>query len=261
MHLVLAEGDKFVTPGPADFNLPEIFPGAYLTKPMLLVILSAVIIAGFFLMATSRMTVVPGKRQFLVEQIYDFTRNGIARDQIGAKDFRPYIPLIFSLFTFVLLNNIYGIIPLFQFPTMSHIGFALALSVLVVYPVYHISGMRRHGVGGYLKKEIFPSGVPAPIYLILSPIEVFTKFIMNPITLAIRVFAAMFAGHLILMVFSLGGEWMIVHGSALLKPAGVVSVAFAIALTFLEALIMVIQAYIFALLSASYIGAALAKEH
>lgn len=261
MHLVLAEGG-FVVPGPADFKLPAFFgEGTYFNKPMLLVVLSTVIIAGFFLIATKKMTIVPGKRQFLAESIYDFARNGIARDQIGAKDFRPYIPLIFSLFTFVLVNNIYGLIPVIQFPTMSNIGFPLALSVLVVYPVYHFAGIRRHGLGGYLKKEIFPSGVPGPIYLILSPIEIFTKFIMNPITLAIRVFAAMFAGHLILMVFALGGEYLLVHGSVLMKPAGVIAWVFAIALTFLEALIMVIQAYIFALLAASYISASLASDH
>jgi F-type H+-transporting ATPase subunit a len=259
VRLVLAEGETFNAPGPEDFEFPPIF--GEVTKPMLLVALSAVIIAAFFLVATRRMKLVPGRLQFFAEGVYDFARNSIARDQIGAKDFKPYIPLIFSLFTFVLVNNIYGLIPVIQFPTMSHIGFPLALSLLVVYPVYHISGIHRHGLGGYLKKEIFPAGVPKPIYLLLSPIEIFTKFVMNPITMAIRVFAAMFAGHLILMLFALGGEFILVHGATVLKPIALVSWIFAVALTFLEALIMVIQAYIFALLAASYIGMALAGDH
>ncbi|MCE7008068.1 F0F1 ATP synthase subunit A [Kibdelosporangium philippinense] len=256
---LLAQEAKFEPPGVGDFFLPPIFGSV--TKPMVLVVLSVIIIATFFLLASRNLKIVPGKFQFAAESLYDFSRNNITREQIGAKDFRPYVPLILTLFTFTLVNNIFGIIPIIQFPTFSHIGFPLALSVLVVYPVYHISGIRRHGLGGYLKKEIFPPGIPKPIYILYSPIEVFTKFIMNPITLAIRVFAAMFAGHLILLVFTIGGEYLLLEASAWLKPASIVAFAMSIAMTFLEAFIQVIQAYIFALLSAGYIGAALAAEH
>ena len=103
--------------------------------------------------------------------------------------------------------------------------------------------------------------MPKPVYILLAPIEFFSKFIMNPITLAIRVFAAMFAGHLILLVFTLAGEYLLLEAGGALKPVSLLSFAFAIAMTFLEALIQVIQAYIFALLSASYIGMALASDH
>ena len=254
-----ADGPKFEPPSADDFNLPPIFGDV--TKPMLLVVLSVVLIAAFFLLASRRMKVVPGKFQYLAESIYDFGRNNIAREQIGSKDFMPFVPLILAMFTFVLVNNIFGLIPILQFPTMSHIGFPVAISVLIVYPLYHGVGIKRHGLGKYLKKELFPPGAPAPIYLLLTPIEIFTKFLMNPITLAIRVFAAMFAGHLILMVFTLAGEFLLVHGEGILKGVSVVSWAFAIAMTMLEALIMVIQAYIFALLAANYIGRALAEDH
>lgn len=257
--LVVAEGGQFTPPGVGDFFLPPIVGG--ITKPMVLVVLSVIIIATFFLVASRSLKVIPGKFQFAAESVYDFGRNTIAREQIGSKDFRPFVPLILALFTFILVNNIFGIIPIVQFPTMSHIGFPLALSVLVVYPVYHIVGMRRHGVGGYLKNQLFPPGAPKAVYLLLTPIEFFSKFVMNPITLAIRVFAAMFAGHLILLVFTLAGEFLLLEASGVLKAVSAVSWAFAIAMTFLEALIMVIQAYIFALLSASYIGMALAEEH
>ncbi|ONI85318.1 ATP synthase F0 subunit A [Actinosynnema sp. ALI-1.44] len=256
---LLAEGGEFKPPGVGDFFLPPIFGSV--TKPMVLVVLSIIIIAAFFLLASRNLKLVPGKFQFLAEGVYDFSRNSITREQIGAKDFRPYVPLILALFTFTLVNNIFGIIPIIQFPTFSHIGFPLALSILVIYPVYHISGIRKHGLGGYLKKELFPPGIPKPIYFLLTPIEIFTKFLMNPITLAIRVFAAMFAGHLILLVFTLGGEFLLVEASGWLKPASIFAFAFAIAMTFLEAFIQVIQAYIFALLAAGYIGTALAAEH
>ncbi|WP_199432740.1 F0F1 ATP synthase subunit A [Qaidamihabitans albus] len=257
--LVPAQGGEFSPPGVGDFFLPPIFLGV--TKPMLLVALSVVIIAAFFLVTSRNMKLVPSRWQFAAESVYDFGRNNIAREQIGSKDFRPYVPLILALFTFILVNNIFGIIPIIQFPTMAHIGFPLALSVLVVYPVYHFVGIRRHGFGGYMKNQLFPAGVPKPIYLLLTPIEFFQKFFMNPITLAIRVFAAMFAGHLILLVFTLGGEFLLVEAGGALKALSAVSFAFAILLTFVEALIQVIQAYVFAVLSAGYIGMALASDH
>lgn len=256
--LWLAQGGEFVPPGAGDFDLPPIFGGV--TKPMVLIVLSVIIIATFFLLASSRLKIVPNRFQFAAESIYDFGRNNIAREQIGSKDFMPFVPLILALFSFILVNNIFGIIPLVQFPTMSHIAFPLALALLC-YPIWHGVGFKRHGFLGYLKHTLMPPGAPGPIYLLLVPIELFTKFIMNPITLAIRVFAAMFAGHLILLVFTLAGQYLLLEADGIIKGVSVVSFAFAIAMTFLEALIQVIQAYIFALLVANYIGQALASEH
>lgn len=257
--LVLTQGGEFVPPGVESIFPPAIVWG--ITKPMVLLVLSVAIVAAFFLITTRKLSIVPSKMQFAMESVYDFGRNNIARDQIGAKDFQRFVPLILALFTFVLVNNIYGIIPVVQFPTFSHIGFPLALSLLVVYPVYHYVGVRRHGFGGYLKHQLVPGGAPGFILPLLVPIEFFQKFVMNPLTLAIRVFAAMFAGHLILAVFSVAGEYLLTEASVALKPVSLVSFAFAIVLTFVEALIQVVQAYVFAVLSASYIGMALAEDH
>ncbi|WNV82654.1 F0F1 ATP synthase subunit A [Umezawaea sp. Da 62-37] len=257
MTTALADG-TFVPPSTEDFFPPPIVGD--ITKPMVLLVLSVVLIAAFFLIAMRRPEIVPGRLQFAAESVYDFGRNTIAREQIGGKDFRPYVPLIVTLFTFVLVNNIFGIIPLIQFPTMAHAGFPLALLV-VLYPLFHVVGIRRHGLGRYLKNQLFPPGVPKPVYLMLTPIELFLRFFMDPLSLAIRVFAAMFAGHLILLVFTLGGEFLLLEASAALKPVSLLAFAFAIAMTFLEALVQVLQAYIFALLTANYIGRALAAEH
>jgi F-type H+-transporting ATPase subunit a len=261
--LVLTEGDVFKPPGAGDFNLPGLIGSGdwAFTKPMLLVVVSVAIVATYFLLSSRKLAIVPGKNQFFAESIYDFSRNNITREQIGSKDFKPYIPLVLSLFTFILVNNIFGVIPLLQFPTMSHFGFPLALSLLVVYPVYHFVGFKRHGFVGYLKHQTIPPGAPGFILPLLIPIEFLQKFIMNPLTLAIRVFAAMFAGHLILLVFTLGGEFLLVEASGGLKPVSLVAFLFSIAMTLLEAFIQVLQAYIFAILSASYIGAALSSEH
>ncbi|GLZ39118.1 F0F1 ATP synthase subunit A [Actinokineospora sp. NBRC 105648] len=258
-RLVLAEGDVFSPPGVKDFFLPPIFGDV--TKPMVLLVLSVIIVSAFFLITSRNLKIVPGRWQFAAESVYDFGRNNIARDQIGSKEFKPFVPLILSLFTFILVNNLFGVIPIFQFPTMARISFPLALAILVVYPVYHFVGIKKFGLGGYLKNQLFPPGVPTPVYVLLTPIELFLKFFMDPITLAIRVFAAMFAGHLILLVFTLGGEFLLLHAAAPLKPVSLVAWAFAIAMTFLEAFIQILQAYIFALLTASFIGRALAEDH
>jgi F-type H+-transporting ATPase subunit a len=257
--LWLAQGGEFVPPGANDFNLPPIFWG--ITKPMLLVVLSVAIIMVFFLMASRRLKIVPTKFTFAAESVYDFGRNNIAREQIGSKEFLPYVPLIVAMFTFVLVNNIFGIIPIIQFPTMAHIGFPAAITVLIVYPLWHYVGIRKHGFAGHIKHQLVPPGVPKPVLLLLVPVEAFVKFFMNPITHAVRVFAAMFAGHLILMVFTLAGEYLLLEAGGALKAVSVVSWAFAIAMTFVEALIQVLQAYIFALLAANYIGLALAEDH
>ncbi|MEV7036781.1 F0F1 ATP synthase subunit A [Amycolatopsis sp. NPDC051061] len=263
--LVLTEGGTFTPPGVADFNLPPLFGSGYwgsFTKPMLLVVVSLIIIVAYFVLASRKLKVVPGKSQFIAESLYNFGRNNIAREQIGSKDFKPFIPLILGLFTFVLVNNLFGIIPFFQFPTMARIGFPLALSVLVVYPVYHYVGFKRYGFKGYLKKELAPAGVPGFVLPLFSTIEFAQKFFIAPATLAIRVFAAMFAGHLIIMVFTLGGSFLLTETDGFgLKLVSPVAFIFAILMTFLEAFIQVLQAYIFALLSAGYIGAALASEH
>jgi F-type H+-transporting ATPase subunit a len=256
--MVLAAGDEFVAPGVKDFFLPPIF--GEVTKPMVLVVLSIFIIAAFFLAASRNLKLVPGKFQFVVESLYDIGRNNIAREQIGSKDFKPFVPLLLSIFTFILVNNLFGIVPFVQFPTMAHIGFPLAISLLVVYPVYHFVGFRRHGFLGYLKHQTVPPGAPWFVLPLLIPIEFVQKFVLNPLTLALRVFAAMFAGHLLLLVFTLAGEYLLLSGGITIVVAPI-AFLFAIALTFLEALIMVLQAYIFALLSAGYIGAALAEEH
>ncbi|MBW4716460.1 F0F1 ATP synthase subunit A [Saccharothrix obliqua] len=256
--LVLAAGDEFVAPGVKDFFPPPIF--GEVTKPMVLAVFSIVIIGAFFLLGSRNLKLVPGKFQFVAESVYDVGRNSIAREQIGAKDFKPFVPLLLTVFMFVLVNNLFGIVPFIQFPTMSHIGFPLAVSVLVIYPVYHFVGIKRHGFLRYLKHQTVPAGAPWFVLILLTPIEFFQKFFLNPLTLAIRVFAAMFAGHLLLMVFTIAGEFLLLNGGITVVVAPV-AFAFAIALTFLEALIMVLQAYIFALLSANYIGAALAEDH
>ncbi|MEQ3550854.1 F0F1 ATP synthase subunit A [Pseudonocardia nematodicida] len=256
-ELVLA-AEEFSPPGPSVFNYPPIFAGV--TKPMVLIVLSAIFIAAYFTMATRRMTLVPGRAQFALESFYNVARNGMARDQIGEKDFRPFIPLILGLFSFVLVNNYFGIIPFFQIPTMSKISFPIALA-LVVYVFYHYAGFKKHGFAGYLKHATLPGGVPWAMAPLIIIIEIMQKFVVQPASLALRLFAAMFAGHLMLVLVAVGGEFLLLVLGGIYIAPGLLVVVAGIAFTFLEALVMTIQAYIFALLASVFIGAAVAEEH
>lgn len=197
----------------------------------------------------------------MTEQVYGFVRNTIARDIIGAKDFKPFIPLLFTLFTMLLVNNVAGIIPFIQFPTFSRLGFPIVLT-LIVYVVYHVVALRRkHGVVGYMK-SLVPPGLPGWLKPILFFLEFLTYFIIRPLTLALRLMGNMLAGHLMLLVFILGGEYLLLHGDTIfLKFSGILSFGFAILMTFFELLIEFLQAFIFTLLAALYIGDAVSEHH
>lgn len=259
LHLLSAEGGGFVPPSSNDFNLPPAFgSNAYTTKPILLVFLSVLLISIFFILASHKAAVVPSKLQFAGESIYGFVRNDLGRDIIG-HDFMRFVPYLFTLFTFILTNNIFGIVPLLQFPSMSRVSFPYILAIFTFF-VFHYVGVRKKGLRKYIKEIMFMPGVPKPVYILLTPIEIATFFLVRPLTLSLRLFANMFAGHLLLLVFILGGDHLLkgVIGLKLISPF---AFAFGIGLTFFEFLVQCLQAYIFTLLTALYIAGALADEH
>jgi F-type H+-transporting ATPase subunit a len=257
--LILAESG-FRTPGAGDFELPPLIDGVpWLTKPVLLALLAIVLIVGFFTMAMRKRALVPDKLQFVAEGAYNFVRNTIARDSIGAAEYKKYLPYLVALFFFVLVNNLFGLFPLTLFPTMSRVAFPMALAV-IAWVVFNAVGIKRQGFIGYFKNMMFPSGVPAYVYPLLAPLEFMSTVLVRPVTLSLRLFANMFAGHLLMLVFVTGGEYLI-HQSGPIKIVGPVSWIFVIALSFLELLIQVLQAYIITVLTALYIAGALASEH
>ncbi len=259
MSAWLLAAEEFHAPGTGSFQLPPIVGGVeWFTKPVLLALFSAVLVGGFFLVASRRVAMVPGRLQFVGESAYGFVRNSVARDVIG-EGFQRYAPYLATLFFFVLVNNIFGIIPFIQFPTMSRVSFPYVLAI-IAWLVFNYIGVRRAGLLGYLKGIAFPPGVPTWVYIILTPLELVSTLIVRPVTLSLRLFANMFAGHLLLLVFILGGEHLLASGGllALVSPF---SFAFAIVFTFFEALVQVLQAYIFTLLTALYIAGAMSEEH
>jgi F-type H+-transporting ATPase subunit a len=259
LHLLRAGGGGFVPPSSNDFNFPSFLGNnQYFTKPILLIFLSVLLISVFFILASRKAAVVPSKLQFAGESIYSFVRNDLARDIIG-QEFMRFVPYLFTLFVFILTNNIFGIVPFLQFPTMSHVSFAYVLAIFT-FVIFHYIGIRKQGIWKYLKAIMFMPGVPKAAYILLTPIEIATYLVTRPLTLGLRLFANMFAGHLLLLVFIMGGDHLFkgVIGLKLISPF---AFAFGIGMTFFEFLVQCLQAYIFTLLTALYIAGALADEH
>jgi len=269
MTEIRAEG--FTPPGPGDFNLPPIgsddtfeFLGQQMslgvTKPMLQVVVAAVFVFGFLFLASRKRALVPDKLQFSGESAYGFVRNSMGRDIIGSHDFMRFVPYLVTIFFFILLNNLMGSIPFFEFPTMGRSGMVYGLALLS-WLIYNGVGIQKHGFVGYLKLQCVPAGIKGPILGLLVPLEFMSNLVVRPITLALRLFANMFAGHLLLILFALGGEYLLVHGAGLVKPVGILAWLLFIAVAFLELLVQFLQAYVFTLLNAMYISGALAEEH
>ncbi len=238
-----AEGEGFVPPSANDFILPPITESIpWLTKPVLLAFLAVIVISVFFILSSRKASTVPSKLQFAGESVYGFIRDGLAKDVLGP-EFMRFVPYLFTLFTFVLVNNIFAIVPMLQFSAMSRVGFPYALAI-ITYLVYHYVGVKRQGLGHYLKGIAFMPGVPKPIYVLLTPIEIATFFIVRPFTLGLRLFANMFAGHLLLLVFILGGEHLL-QGVIGLKLVSPFAFTMGVLLTFFEFMVQCLQAYIY----------------
>jgi F-type H+-transporting ATPase subunit a len=255
-----AGSESFEAPGTADFWQPLIGDGAFaVTRAMIVYGLAAIVICLILIRVSGRVSVVPSKGQFLVEGMYNLVRNGLARDIIGAKDFRPFLPLLFSLFIVILTNNLFGVVPFIQFPTFSRLGFAVALTI-VVFATYHGVGIRRKGFVGWIKSFV-PGGLPGWLIPLMFVLEFLTYVVNRPVTLALRLFGNMFAGHLLLLVFTFGGEYLLLHSTVPNKIPGLMSMLFTLVMSAFEILIEFLQAYIFVLLTAVYIAGAVADEH
>ncbi|MDP9496091.1 MAG: F0F1 ATP synthase subunit A [Actinomycetota bacterium] len=261
MTPLAAEGPGFQSPGPRDFEFPPLFgEGTFFTKPMLVVVLGSLVVAVFFYLASRRAARVPGRMQFAGESAYGFVRNSIALDSIGHDGLR-YVPYLATLFFFIAALNISGIVPVLQFPATSKIAIPLFLAVISC-AIFNYIGIRRMGLGRYFKAMMFPPGIPLPVYFLLAPIEFVSTVIIRPLTLTLRLTFNMFAGHLVLLLFVLGGEYLVFeYGGLVGILAGSVALLGSLVLTFFEGFVQLLQAYVFTLLSALYIGGALLEEH
>lgn len=216
-------------------------------------VLTVAVICGFLLLATSRRRIVPGRWQASAELLYEFAIKTL-RDNTGERGLR-FFPLVFSLLTFILTANLIGMFP-FAFTVTSHLVVTFALAILV-FGTVTIYGIVRHGFG--FLRLFLPSGVPPLLAPFIVPIEI-VSYISRPISHSVRLFAVMLAGHITLKVFA-GFVGSLIGVGSLGVLGAVLPLAMTVALTALELLMCVIQAYVFTMLTCMYLNDALHPSH
>ncbi len=258
IHALADSRPGFQAPGTEIFSTPCLIgKGTYcVNRTSFLMLLAALIVIALFLSAFSRPKVVPRGIQNAVESVVDFVRNGIALEVIGPAGL-PWVPFLSTMFVFIFVNNIFGIIPGIQFPSTSRMAIPIFLAVLVWF-LFNIAGIKAQGLK-YFKQTLFPPGVPAALYILVTPIELVSVFLVRPLTLSVRLLANMIAGHLILTIFFLGTAYLLAKPATI--PFAVPAFALSVFLVGFEVLVAVLQAYIFTILTAVYISGAIHPEH
>jgi F-type H+-transporting ATPase subunit a len=223
-----------------------------ITNTVLFLLIAATLISVFFLTA-SRRAIVPGRMQALAEMLYDMVDNGLTGAMIGDKG-RPFLPFIFTLFTLIAITNIIGVIPL-SFTATSQLAVTATLGVMTFATVI-VVGFVRNGIGFF--KLFVPSGVHWGMAIFLAPIE-FLSFAVRPLTLALRLFGNMMAGHVMLYLFATFvaalGLFALHGGLASLGFVGsALSLSMIVAVLGLEIAVAVIQAFVFATLACVYLN-------
>jgi F-type H+-transporting ATPase subunit a len=259
------------TGGKAGFTPPtvgEFFPGTLLfdgmpfamTRINLIGLFMTGLLALFFVSAFSRTRLVPRGVQNIGEALLDLVRVNIVDEVLGHKGHK-YIPLLTTMFFMIFAFNITGVLPLFHLSATSVIGVPLLLAV-VSYIVFNVEGIRANGLWPYLKANLFPPGVPAPIYVLVTPIEFIGTFLLRPVTLTIRLLANMMSGHMLLVLFFGATSFFLLDAASPFGFLGAIpSFIMGFAFVLFEVLVALLQAYIFTLLTAVYLDSATSAEH
>ena len=252
-------GCGYPAPGLSDFQFAPIFRiGSFgFTKPMLLAVIAMLVVVGFFWAAFARPKLVPRGVQNLGEIGLGFVRDQILRQMIGKKGDR-FLPFLTSLFFFIWIMNLFEVIPVLQFPVPARIGYVWIL-VAMVWLTYMTLGIVHQGPFTFFKNTAIPGDVPWWILPLLVPVELASNIIVRPFTLGVRLFANMFAGHLLLLVFYLATWYLASLSVAAIFAAG--SFVMVIVITAFELLIQFLQAFIFTTLTATYIAGSLEAGH
>jgi F-type H+-transporting ATPase subunit a len=243
------------------FQIKDILGGGYnlggydisFTNSALFMGATVATITGLLLLASSKRAMVPGRLQSVGEMWYSMIANMV--ENVLGKDGKPFFPLVFSLFSFVLIANMLGMFPYF-FTVTSHVIVTVAMALFVVGLVV-VVGIYKHGLGWF--KLFVPSGVPIAILPFISLIEIIS-FLSRPISLGLRLFGNMLAGHIVLKVFA--GFVVSLGAAGGLGILGAIApMAMAVALTALEFLVAFLQAFVFAILTCVYLNDALHTHH
>lgn len=253
----MAAGDSPIK----QFEIKEYFPievfglNASFTNSAMYMVVAVALIVSFLTLSMSGRSLVPSRMQSIAELIYEFVARTV-RENIGPKGMQ-FFPLVFTLFIFVLVLNLLGMIPIpgVTFTVTSHLAVTAALAMLVITIVVGY-GIYKHGLGWF--GLFVPSGVPAWLLPIMIPIEVIS-FISRPVSLSVRLFANMLAGHIALKIFA--GFVGLLLGAGVWAVLAPLPLLLTIALTALEFLVAVLQAYVFAVLTCIYLNDAVEGGH
>lgn len=240
------------------FVLPPIF--GQVNRTILLMFLAAFIVVGVLYVAYRRPRLVPTKFQAAVDGIVGFIRDDVAVGIIGPEGTK-YFPYLLSIFFFILVGNLFEITPFVNFPITSRMAIPLFLS-LVTWFIFVGVGLRKHGIK-YLTHLAWPPGVPTVLKPLVGVIELVSTLVVRPFSLAVRLFANLVAGHVMLVLLLVTGVVFVANiGEIGLKGAtGILWFALGVGIFMFEILVTVLQAYIFTLLSAVYIESSIHIEH
>ncbi len=256
------DGGGFEAPTLSDF-FPEqvLFAGTpfAMTRITLIMLLMTGVLSLFLVWAFAKPRVVPRGVQNVAELAVVGMEKAIVGEVLGQKG-KKYAPYLLSMFFLILVLNSTGILPPMHIPVTSVMGVPLVFAV-VAWIVFNTEGIRQLGFFRYFKANVAPPGIPAPLYVMVIPIEFVSTFLLRPFTLAIRLMANMMAGHLLLVLFYSATSFFLIEASGFMKVLAVPSYAFGFLFTLFEILVIFLQAYIFTLLTAVYIDGALSAEH
>lgn len=224
---------------------------------VLSMLIAFVLVAAFMLTAFRKQAALPSRYQLVGESVIGFIRKDVAEQVIG-HDGERFVPYLTTLFLLIFGFNLMEIFPGVAFPATSKIAVPLFLSILS-YLVFNYQGLKSQGVVHYFTNIAFPPGVPKFMYILLTPIEILSILVIRPITLTLRLTFNMLAGHLILSLVGVlcAGLWAASFKVAFLPFAVVIGTA----LTGFELFVAFLQAFIFTILTALYIGGAITPEH
>jgi F-type H+-transporting ATPase subunit a len=224
-----------------------------INRVVVLMFVASALCIAFFVAGARKGRLVPRGIQNLAETAYFFVRNQISIDVIGPRDGARFAPYLASVFFFIFFMNLLEIIPGINFPVTSRMAVPAFLALLT-YVIFNFVGIKHQG-WRYFKDTLFPPGVPKAIMPLLAVIELFSVFVIRPLTLAIRLLANMMAGHVLLTIFFLFSADYFALDMTL--PLGIITAIVAAGLIIFELLVITIQAYIFTMLTSFYIAEAL----
>ncbi|NCG36758.1 MAG: F0F1 ATP synthase subunit A [Actinobacteria bacterium] len=212
-----------------------------------------------FWLAGAKKNMVPRGIQHVAESGVSFVEESVVMQTIGPEG-KKFMPFLTTMFFFIFFSNITEVIPFWQFPANSRMAMPITLALLV-WVIYNFQGVKHQGALGYLKNSLFPPGVPVALYIIVTPIEFVSTFVVRPFSLAIRLWANMVAGHLLLVTFAILSATMAAAGGIGWLGAIALSFPMLVLMTGFEILVSVLQAFIFTILTAVYIGGSMHPEH